>query len=174
MLGFALAGAIAMTAVVIADVDFNPATGVGFSGKGDVQSAFGWNNAEAQANIPYVSFSAQASQTRKQACYTNPDQVFTGYYRYSTRTASQDVAWEARLNKQGDITGIYLNGYSSEIVWSDWSDWVRDPTLGPGDVGGDRCPNGTHPKFGPIEGEISASALYVTFLDESVQIWPED
>lgn len=65
MLGFALAGALAMTVTVMADVeDFDPETGTGFVGKGDVQSAFGWNNEEAQLHIPDVTFSVELVHTK--------------------------------------------------------------------------------------------------------------
>jgi Spy/CpxP family protein refolding chaperone len=43
--------AIALLSISIATfaaVTFNPSTGIGFVGKGDVQNAFGWNNADLQ------------------------------------------------------------------------------------------------------------------------------
>src|SRR5918996_4693526 len=41
--------AIGMTAA-FALVTFDPSTGTGFVGKGDVQTAFGWNNKQLQNN----------------------------------------------------------------------------------------------------------------------------
>ena len=45
-------GAALLFAVAIASasVTFNPATGTGFVGKGDVQLAYGWNNKQLQDN----------------------------------------------------------------------------------------------------------------------------
>ena len=39
--------ALAVSTAALATVTFDPATGIGFVGKGDVQLAFGWNNATA-------------------------------------------------------------------------------------------------------------------------------
>ena len=39
-----------------ASVNVDPATGSGFIGKGDVQLAYGWNNATLQTNASSVGF----------------------------------------------------------------------------------------------------------------------
>lgn len=49
----ALAAATLAT-VAIAAVTFDPVTGTGFVGKGDVQTAFGWNNQQLQQNADGV------------------------------------------------------------------------------------------------------------------------
>jgi hypothetical protein len=43
-LSVALIAALLLVLPAAASVNLDPATGTGFVGKGDVQSAFGWNN----------------------------------------------------------------------------------------------------------------------------------
>lgn len=50
-----------------AAVSYDPEVG-GFVGKGDVQIAFGWNNAKFQANSPNVSFSYEDATTYEGVC----------------------------------------------------------------------------------------------------------
>jgi hypothetical protein len=168
ILGVALAGALAMSATVMASVTFDAATGTGFVGKGDVQTAFGWNNAQAQAKIPYISFAADESQTRQQECLTEgqPPQIFTGY-RHGLRTLNKNLSYDARMHQQ--IDGIFLTGYAGgESEWSDWSEWV-----GPnGETFGNACPDGSHPAHEPILGPIVAEGLFVIYNGVSVKIWP--
>ena len=178
LLAFALAGAIATTATVLADVEFDAVTGSGFSGKGDVQSAFGWNNELAQQNIPSVTFYAELVQYEKQGCYITgepPSESTLVGYRHHYRTAQRDVSFQPRVHHQ--IDGIYLLGYSSdEIVWSDWSDPVGDN----GETEGNACPGfsppgpSTHPAKEWIPDGTVATGLFVTFQGNSVKIWPED
>ena len=86
------------------------------------------------------------------------------------------VAFEPRRNPQGKINGIDLNGYSSETIWSDWSDPVGDN----GETEGSACPGfsppgpSTHPAKEWIPEGTTATALFVSFGGTSVQIWPED
>jgi hypothetical protein len=166
-----IAVAVLLAAVSVwASVTFNPVTGTGFVGKGDVQSAFGWNNAQAQANIDYISFFVRVTQERTQQCRTDPGQIFTGV-RSGTRSVSDHVAFNPRIHHQ--IDGIYLDGYQGTSDTSDWSEW--GPFKGPGN--GDGCPAGTngddgHP-FGQItEGAVVVQGLFVSFNGNSVQIWP--
>ena len=174
MLAFALAGAIATTVTLLADVDFDAATGTGFSGKGDVQSAFGWNNEEAQLHIPEVTFAAELVQTEKQGCYITgvpPVPATQVGYRHHSRTATRDVNFDPRIHHQ--IDGIFLTGYASdEIEWSDWSDPVGDN----GETVGNACPGfpGTHPAKAWIDEGTVATGLFVTWEGTTVQIWPED
>ncbi len=51
-----------------ASVTFDPTTGAGFVGKGDVQTAFGWNNQALQANAADVTFSYNAVDTYSATC----------------------------------------------------------------------------------------------------------
>jgi hypothetical protein len=181
MLGFALVGALAMTAVVMADVEnFDPEAGTGRVGKGDVQSAFGWNDARFQLNYPGVSFSVDLVETEKQACYTTkeppPDAIPVGY-RHHSRTATRDIDWEPIFNPQDKVVGISLIGYFSDAIeWSEWSDPVGDN----GETFGNACPGfqppgpSTHPAGAWIPESSVVEGLFVTFNGVSVKIWPED
>ena len=53
--------AMALATTAQAAVTFDPETGTGFVGKGDVQVAFGWNNAQFQANATGLSFAYVAT-----------------------------------------------------------------------------------------------------------------
>jgi hypothetical protein len=68
--GIALAFVAALLVVLpaAASVTFDPLTGTGFVGKGDVQSAFGWNNQQLQANAAGVSFTYIVEGTLSQTC----------------------------------------------------------------------------------------------------------
>jgi hypothetical protein len=88
IIGLALAGAIVTSAAVMAAVVFNPATGEGFVGKGDVQSAFGWNNARLQSNAGGVTFTFGAEVEQSVVCqHETGSQTLT---RHGTRSGSVD------------------------------------------------------------------------------------
>jgi len=167
MLGVALAGAIAMTTTVLASVTFNAQSGTGFVGKGDVQSAFGWNNAQAQQNIPSISFAAQESQTRTQVCEENGVSHEVTSHRHAVRSLSKGIAWDERTRNQ--ITGIYLLGYAAgEAEWSDWGPWLNENGQA---LPGNDCPAGSNPHGQPQLGPIVLEGLFVTFNGSSVKIY---
>src|ERR687892_2586108 len=58
MKSIAVLTALVVGAVAYADVIFDAATGTGFVGKGDVQLALGYNNAQLQANANSLVFAA--------------------------------------------------------------------------------------------------------------------
>jgi hypothetical protein len=63
--GAATALALAVAGPASASVTVNPETGIGFVGKGDVQTAMGWNNDVLQKNAANVTF--KSSQAASQA-----------------------------------------------------------------------------------------------------------
>ena len=69
------AAVLAVPSIASADVTYNPATGVGFVGKGNVQTAFGWNNAALQKNAEAVMF--KYSQPAEQTITEDAKQVGT-------------------------------------------------------------------------------------------------
>jgi len=112
----ALGLAFVATAAV-ASVTFYPATGTGFVGKGDVQSAFGWNNAALQQNINGISFTYNSTVTYSGTCFwvTGPEQnrkEHTVEHKKSTNVAGK-VQWDARTHHQVD--GIYLTGFGDSV-----------------------------------------------------------
>jgi hypothetical protein len=176
IIAFALTGALVTTVTVLADVDFDGATGIGFVGKGDLQSAdaFGWNNAEAQVNIPYVTYTVEAVHTEKQGCHPTGEPPSTANlvgYRHHSQTGTGVVLSELRIHQQ--IDGIYLIGYGPDgIVYGDFDDPVGDN----GETAGNACPGfpGTHPAFGWIDEGTVITGLFATFNGTTVKIWPEE
>jgi hypothetical protein len=119
----ALAGVLtlAIAGVAAATVTFDSNTGRGFVGKGDVQLAFGWNNAVLQANARLVSFSYDAVDTYEATCTWVTGEGTRGERTHDIdiprRTSiSSTIAYDARTHRQVD--GFILNGF------------VGDPTVG--------------------------------------------
>jgi hypothetical protein len=97
-------------------VTFNPVLGTGFVGKGDVQTAFGWNNATLQSNARGVGFQYYATTTATWTCRwttgegTNGEQTHT-LDRTTIQGVAGTVAYDTRTRNQ--ITGFNLTGWSS-------------------------------------------------------------
>src|SRR5688500_5861174 len=60
----ALGGVLLLPAAAHAAVTFDPATGIGFAGKGYVPLAFGWNNNQLQANAGQLTFRSEQSTVK--------------------------------------------------------------------------------------------------------------
>ena len=115
-LAAALAAATISTAA-FASVTFDPATGLGWVGKGDVQLAFGWNNQAAQANAKAVSFSYNATDTYDVGCEwsTGTNHVVVHDITVPKHTSvSSSVLSDPR--KTGQWTGYNLNGLGATVT----------------------------------------------------------
>lgn len=109
----------AATVVAYAAVTFDPATGLGFVGKGDLQTPWGWNDAKLQNSAAGVSFYYHTYQT---GSYSAVCTFTTGEGTRGERTHnvahSKDVVGsiestvlhDARKNSQGKVTGFNLTG----------------------------------------------------------------
>jgi hypothetical protein len=168
--------AIALAAATVAawaTVTFNPADGTGFVGKGDVQVAFAWNNAQLQSNAAQVSFTYTATDTYAFTCewWTGPTRNRTQHFRDHQRTidVTGTVNHEARRSggSQPQVTGFSLTGFGSGAVGE--SGGV--PQVGapcPGFQGNDAIVVAV--TAGPVG---SVSALMVNHPTRtSVKIWP--
>jgi len=104
IVGLALAGMIATSAVALASVEWSPESG-GFVGKGDVQSAFGWNNATMQTNAAGVTFVYEVTGRYAFECewWTGPDHN----RRYHTNSKTMDVDVAAVITGSRRITGQF-------------------------------------------------------------------
>lgn len=109
-----------MTLETQADVVVDEA-GVGFVGKGDVQSIYGWNNEGLQLNASSVQFRYGASGQVTWLCewWTGKSGTTmgggSGTLKYhsalsSTELIAAAVSYDARKNKVGQVTGFLLNG----------------------------------------------------------------
>ncbi|PYE50944.1 lipoprotein [Deinococcus yavapaiensis] len=96
------------------NVDSN---GVGWVGKGDVQTAFNWNNAQAQRYVQNVTFTFEQSVRYELDCYKEVEVGRDREIKTITRTVKRTsninatITYEAR--KTGQWTGYNLKGFSS-------------------------------------------------------------
>lgn len=113
----AVVGALGIAGTAVAAVTFDPATGTGFVGKGDVQVPFGWNDAKLQQYAGGVSFVYESESDDEYAVTCEWD---TGnkkiVHHVQTKTANvgsvvtYDVKSATRSNPNGKVTGFKLTG----------------------------------------------------------------
>lgn len=169
-------------AAAFATVTFNPTTGLGFVGKGDVQRVFGWNNAAAQNNIPFITFTYNDVATYSAVCQWETGQPGSPYcadvdghgpcrriHQVSiprhTKVNTQ-VAYDARTHKQ--IDGIFLTGFG------------QTTTEGTVPVVGGTCVGGGESEGNGQDGtwvsvtlvSSSGGGLTVTYNNLTFPIWP--
>ncbi|HEY0868258.1 MAG TPA: hypothetical protein VGE01_12805 [Fimbriimonas sp.] len=160
----------------MAAVEFDPETGQGFVGKGDVQLAFGWNNADFQRNVGSVVFTYESSSLVTGVCEwttegngkeskTHQKKITSGSAIYGTLKADQRV--------RNQVTGIELTGYAANPIVTEGSDTYDNKNY-PMVVGGP-CPG--NPGNGSVwvsvtEGGSAESGLYAAFGAEKKLVWP--
>lgn len=114
-----VAGGIAYASVTV-DID-----GIGFVGKGDVQLAMDptWNNAQLQKNAESILFRNYVTETISFDCVwetvtggPKSKTIDHSVTKTSAQVISNNVAYDARTNKKGQITGFNLNGWSGNPV----------------------------------------------------------
>lgn len=107
------AAALALAAPATAAVNFDPATGIGFVGKGDVQLAFNLSNAQLQKEAGNVSFAAVTENVSETfwVCTNTKNETTQERERTTTTTTSGVVSGVARDGKK-QITGFNLTGYA--------------------------------------------------------------
>jgi hypothetical protein len=117
--------AVAMLAVptaAIASVTID-AYGKGFVGKGDVQTAFGWNDAALQAKAGDVSFTyeSKSDDTYAVTCeWDTGNKQIVHHVQNKSASLIDSVAYDVtkvdRKNPNQKITGFNLTGKTGEIV----------------------------------------------------------
>ncbi|WP_203337313.1 hypothetical protein [Nocardioides limicola] len=106
----------------LAAVTFNADDGTGFVGKGDVQLALGWSNAQLQANAAAVGFSYDSSETYEVTCYWETTTGQGNIIKHTvTNKKSQGVAGSVagdprQVKGQKQFTGFNLTGYVGDPV----------------------------------------------------------
>lgn len=167
----ATCAALAMTFAATtawAAVTFNPADGTGFVGKGDLQLAFGWNNAQAQSLIPYVTYRYEAVAVYTAVCTwttgegTRGERTHNVSHKKAIGVTGQ-VESETRKNNQGHITGVMLLGYQGDAGEIGIPPVVGAPC--PGNQGHD----GVWSSVSFTSGSTALSAIYNS---TPVKIWP--
>jgi hypothetical protein len=157
VLGIAAMAAVVSTAYAATEIP-------GFIGKGDVQSAFGWNNGALQSNADGVGFRALEQQVRRMDCreqgnpHSNP--IILVDARTQERTIRTTVAYDSRNNKKGQITGFLLE------------DIGNSNPGGGGGVDTTTCPTGyTAVGGGWGDWESMGLTLYVTHGGRTVALF---
>jgi hypothetical protein len=150
---------LAVAGIAFAAVTFDPATGTGFVGKGDVQTALGLNNAQMQAQAESLEFTYVTVDTYQvvNAWATgNPDNPVSLNSHTATVTTTvsvnSTVAYDPRQVKgQKQFTGFNLTGFGDDyavvgeipevsptvtyvtFTWDEqvWTgEWTTDPVTG--------------------------------------------
>jgi hypothetical protein len=100
--------------VAYAAVTFDPVSGTGFVGKGDVQSALGYNNAQLQEAAADLVFAYDSTVVTEVSwiCTNSNNQNTQERERTTTSTIQGVVSVVARNNNNNQITGFNLDGYS--------------------------------------------------------------
>jgi hypothetical protein len=105
----------AVSIAVYATVTFDPLTGIGFVGKGDVQYTLGLNNAGVQA-LGNPSFTYNATSTKvtevSWVCTNSNNEHTQERARTTTTTNSVQGIVSSIARERNQITGYILNGYS--------------------------------------------------------------
>lgn len=104
-------GAIALLATAAhAVVTFDPATGTGFVGKGDVQLVYSWNNKALQDNANLVQFQA-TSVVISEVTWTCTRSTGQVQERARTTTTTTEGVLASVVRERNQITGFVLTGY---------------------------------------------------------------
>ena len=160
-MGLALVAMLVAAGAVFAAVNFDPATGTGFVGKGDVQTAFGWNNKQLQTNAAGVSFAYNTTDTYDAVCTfitgegTKGEKTHTVTHSTSTQVSSQ-VAYDTRVKNQ--ITGFNLTGLGTPTETGEPVPVVGEPCQG----------GGTEGTWTSVTPTGSTGDLYVSYGGQSV------
>lgn len=159
---------VAAAGMANATVTFQPETGTGFVGKGDVQLAFGWNNAQLQSRAAGVTFTFEASEVYTAVCTwttgegTRGESVHNVKHKRSVGVTGT-VAYDARVRNQ--ITGFNLTGYAGTPTSSGDVPVFNGPC--PGNAGTDGV-------WTSVSLTSSSVALNVIYSGVAVKIWPPE
>jgi len=163
--GAAAVACLVVAGVAFASVTFDPDTGTGFVGKGDVQTAFGLNNPQIQAILnadpQAFTFSYNATDEYSAVCTwtTGPDHN-QKVHNVSHTTNTEVVGALNGLPRPGpsQFTGFNLTGFGTP------SDSGAVPVVG------DPCPSneGHGGTWSSVELTSSSGGLYVTYNGVSV------
>jgi hypothetical protein len=106
-----VASALTLSALANAAVTYD-GDGVGFVGKGDVQSIYDWNNYDFQENAELVEFRMLTGGGTTWKCSgNNPAGKLVIQTKGSeSEGVNAEVGYDARKNRQGQVTGFILTG----------------------------------------------------------------
>lgn len=153
-------------------VTVDTTTGIGFVGKGAVQSRFHWNNADLQANAAGITFSYEVTGIYEQSCLhaTGNEHKTVEKTFKKTVELSADVASAARRNPQNKVNGFHLTGIAATSGDLPPTDLCNPGQSEPDDIWiADLA--GAYPQVTQTSG--SPATLYVSFGGVSYPIWTE-
>lgn len=124
----AAASVVLAAGPALATATFDPATGTGYVGKGDVQVPFGWNNTMLQSNAEKVSFTYVDSTEYDVTCKETVDvtevnkqgkeqkkKVHTFAVSDAVAAVTYDATKRTKLNPKGAVTGFHITGKNETI-----------------------------------------------------------
>jgi hypothetical protein len=118
LLMVALAALALSATAAFAAYTFDPATGTGFVGKGDVQLIYSWNNTQLQNNASKVDFRTSTTNETTWTCSKpnpsdpdKPDIVNNRSNSTTTQGLATTVSRDTSKGKNGPVTGFNLTGY---------------------------------------------------------------
>lgn len=146
-------------------VSLDPATGIGFVGKGRVQSTFGWNNAALQANAGGLTFSFELDAVYEQSCIhvTGSGHKVVQVTFKKVFELRSDIAFAARRNPNDKITGFHLDGIAAAGPAAP-TDLCNPGQSEPDDLWSPD-PEGLYPTVTLTSGSADA-ILYVSYMGE--------
>jgi hypothetical protein len=149
---FVIVAALSAVAAYAA-VTFDPATGTGFVGKGDVQLALGLNNAQLQAQAGSLQFASVSTVVTEVSWICTNDRNEQTQERERTTTTSIQGVLSSVARERNQITGFFLTGYNGVPTSS-------STTEGPGV---NTCPSGPWTLTTPAgDPEVVSSSTVLT------------
>jgi hypothetical protein len=118
----ALVGIGLIATQAFAAVTFDPATGTGFVGKGDVQLALGLNNKQLQDQAGSLQFAAVSTTVTEVSWICTNDRNEQTQERARTTTTETQGVVSSIARERNQITGFNLTGYSGTPTQTSTSD----------------------------------------------------
>ncbi|MEU6275084.1 hypothetical protein ABZ871_22105 [Streptomyces populi] len=118
--GVAASAAIALGATSASAIEYDPATGAGFVGKGAVQTALGYNNAALQKAVDAKSLVFTAEQATATSLSQDVDQAGSqAGTQAGTQVGTQSATQTATESVSQDLTCTYTNGNGTKVFHRD-------------------------------------------------------
>jgi hypothetical protein len=126
-----LAVVFTMVTSAFASATFDPSSGTGFVGKGDVQSVFGLNNGQIQSDANNIGFTYNSAETQVteqtwECTNSNNDHLQQRLDTTTTTTSTTGVV-DSVTRVKNQVTGFNLSGFTSTTTNSSSS--TEGPTL---------------------------------------------
>ncbi len=112
----AVSGLALSATAATAAVTFDPATGTGFVGKGDVQVALNYNNKQLQDNAGSLEFEYVGTVVTEVSWICTNDRNENEQQRERTTTTSISGVVDSVARERNQITGFNLTGFSGTIT----------------------------------------------------------